>query len=108
MLVVSCAFWLAILSRHIKHKKFSTKGVARLSYLAFIQIAFGYPLFAVVSIVFRIVVLEFVGNVVLFYVWVVLFLVFVFLPPILPVLKQKVCSHSYPRSVDANSVETYI
>jgi len=107
-LVVSCAFWLAILSRHIKHKKFSTKGVARLSYLSFIQITFGYPLFAVLSFVVRMVVLEFVGNVVLFYVWVVLFLVFVFLPPILPVLKQKACSHSYPRSADANSVVTYI
>ena len=95
LLIISCAFWLAILSRHIKYKKFSARGIASLSYLSFFQVILAHPLATLLSTVFRMVVLEFVVSVLLFYVWVVLFLVFVFLPPILPVLKQKVCSRTY-------------
>ena len=93
LLIIACAFWLAILSRHIKHKWFVTRGVARLTYLSFFQVALGLALLAIFSIGLRSVVLEFVVTIVLFYIWVALFLIFVFLPPVLPLLKRKVFVH---------------
>jgi len=64
LLIISCAFWLAILSRHIKYKKFSTRGIANLSYLSFFQVVLAHPLANLLSTVFRMVVLEFVVSVV--------------------------------------------
>ena len=96
LLIIACAFWLAILSQHVKHKWFVTRGVALLSYLSFFLVAIGHPLVAVMSMLFVMVIIDFVGQVVLFYIWVALFLVFVFLPPILPLLKQKVNVFTYP------------
>ena len=109
LLIIACAFWLAILSRHVKHKWFVTRGVALLSYLSFFQVVLGLALLAILSIAFTSVALGFVVAIVLFYVWVALFLVFVFLPPVLPLLKQKMRSHiNHFRGTDKITVETFI
>ena len=87
-----CAICLAFLTRHIKLKNFTTRGIALLSYFSVLVFFLWLPLSVILAITLQNIVLDFVAYAVTIYVLAVLFLVFLFVPPVLPVLKQKVKS----------------
>ena len=93
-----CAICLAFLTRHIKLKNFTTRGIALLSYFSVFVFFLWLPLSVILAITLRNVILDFVAYAVTIYVLAVLFLVFLFVPPVFPLLKQKVSQHVNPRN----------
>ena len=90
LMIGACALWLAVLSRHITLKNFNTRGVALLSYFIGFTFAFGFPVQAVLELALRNIIVEFVAYAVLLYIEMALFLVFLCILPIIPLVKQKV------------------
>ena len=99
-----CAICLAFLTRHIKLKNFTTRGVALLSYFSVFVFFLWLPLSVILATTLGNIILDFVAYAVTIYVLAALFLVFLFVPPVLPVLKQKLSQHVNPRSNITSSV----
>ena len=103
-----CAICLAFLTRHIKLKNFTTRGVALLSYFSVFVFFLWLPMSVILAVTLRNVILDFVLYAVTIYVLAVLFLVFLFVPPVLPLLKQKVSQHVNPHRNISSSVTNLI
>ena len=99
-----CAICLAFLTRHIKLKNFTTSGVALLSYFSVFIFFLWLPLSAILAVTLQNVILNFVTFAITIYILAVMFLVFLFVPPVFPLLKQKVSQHVNPRSNISSSV----
>ena len=90
LMIGACALWLAVLSRHITLKNFNTRGVALLSYFIGFTFAFGFPVKAVLILAVRNIIVDFLAYAVLLYIEMTLFLVFLCILPIIPLVRQKV------------------
>ena len=96
LLLDICVICLAFLTRHIKLKNFTTRGIAIVSYITVLVFIVWLPASLVLAVIFRNVIVDFVAYTVTIYVLAVLFLVFWFIPPVLPLLKWKVSAHVKP------------
>ena len=102
----ACTLWLAVLSRHITLKNFSSRGVALLSY--FSLFAFGISLsIRVIMVLITESLVNFVVHVFIIYIIMALSLVLVLIPPIFPLVKRKGClyvNHLHCNHHDRHSV----
>ena len=85
ILLMVLAFWLAFFTRHIPHKDFQTNSIMLLVYLAT-----GFTVVCLILyFLFRINLFQFIVLNILLNVLVLLSCLFLFLPPIYPILKKK-------------------
>ena len=78
-----CALCLAILSRHITLKNFSTRGVALFSYLSLFAFVSGISM-SVIMVLIANSLVNFLVHAFLIYITTASFLVLVLIPPIFP------------------------
>ena len=79
----------AVLSRKIYLKHFETKNVILFVYLMFFLCAVGIPVFLIVALMSQSVTLEFLVVITFFLIGVYICLVVLFIPPIIPIIREK-------------------
>ena len=100
LIIGGCALCLAILSRHITLKDFSTRGVALFSYFSLFAFGLGISM-SVIMVLITNSLVNFLVHAFLIYIIMALCLVLVLIPPIFPLLNKK--AHFYAKHLDLYS-----
>jgi len=86
-LLMTCAVWLAFASRDIPQKDFKTRSITVLVHLQYLLVGLGFPLYFVLNAVQTGIIPEFVVSCILLNVPLYLCFIFLFLPPIMPLIR---------------------
>jgi len=88
VLLMTCALWFAIAIRYIPYKDFKTRSITLLVHSQYLLIGLGFPLYFVLNVLDQDIIPQFVILCILLNVPPYLCFTFLFLPPIMPLIRQ--------------------